>query len=81
MKAALYARVSTDDKDQNPETQLCILREHATARGWTVTGQYVDHASAADLRGRTAWRELWDAEGSERHEKGTFSAGSRQSVD
>ena len=61
MRAALYARVSTVDKDQNPETQLRILREHAQARGWTVAGEYVDHASAADLRGRTAWRELWDA--------------------
>ena len=59
MRAALYARVSTVDKDQNPETQLRILREHAEARGWTVTGEYVDHASAADLRGRTAWRQLW----------------------
>ena len=36
MRAALYARVSTVDKDQNPETQLRILREHAEARGWTV---------------------------------------------
>ena len=36
VRAALYARVSTVDKDQNPETQLRILREHATARGWTV---------------------------------------------
>jgi DNA invertase Pin-like site-specific DNA recombinase len=35
MRAALYARVSTVDKDQNPETQLRILREqagHASAR-------------------------------------------------
>ncbi len=60
MRAALYARVSTVDKDQNPETQLRILREHATARGWTVTGEYVDHASAADLRGRIAWRQVWN---------------------
>ena len=60
MRAALYARVSTVDKDQNPETQLRILREHAEARGWTVTGTYVDHAGATDLRGRMAWRQLWD---------------------
>ena len=38
-RAALYARVSTIDKDQNPGTQLRILREHAEARGWTVTGE------------------------------------------
>ena len=60
MRAALYARVSTVDKDQNPETPLRILREHAEARGWTVTGEYVDHASAADLRGRVAWRQVWN---------------------
>ena len=60
MRAALYARVSTVDKDQNPETQLRILREHAEARGWTVTSEYVDHASAADLRGRVAWRHVWN---------------------
>ena len=60
MRAALYARVSMADGDQNPETQLRILREHATARGWTVTGEYVDHASAADLRGRIAWRQVWN---------------------
>ena len=60
MRAALYARVSTVDKDQNPETQLRILREHAEARGWTVTCENVDHASAAALRGRTAWRQVWN---------------------
>ena len=60
MRTALYARVSTLDKDQNPETQLRILREHAEARGWTVRGEYVDHASAADLRGRVAWRQVWN---------------------
>ena len=64
MRAALYARVSTVDKDQNPETQLRILREHAQARGWEVAGEFIDHASAADLRGRTAWRKLWDDAGS-----------------
>ncbi len=60
VRAALYARVSTVDGDQNPETQLRILREHAAERGWTVTGEYVDHASAADLRGRIAWRQVWN---------------------
>ena len=64
MRAALYARVSTVDHEQNPETQLRLLREHAAARGWDVTHEYVDHASAADLRGRTAWRKLWDDAGS-----------------
>ena len=60
MRAALYARVSTVDHDQNPETQLRLLREHAAARGWDVASEYVDYAGATDLRGRKAWRQLWN---------------------
>jgi DNA invertase Pin-like site-specific DNA recombinase len=52
MRVALYGRVSTNDKDQNPETQLLPLREFAQAQGWTVVGEFVDQASATDLRGR-----------------------------
>ena len=37
MKAALYARVSTTDKDQNTEVQLSKLREYCDDMGWTVT--------------------------------------------
>ena len=58
-RVALYARVSTRDKDQDPELQLRPMREYAVARGWTVT-EYVDHAAAADLRRRTAWARLLD---------------------
>ena len=53
-----YARVSTRDKDQDPETQLYALRNYATQRGWEIVVEYVDQASATDLRGRTAWRDL-----------------------
>jgi len=60
IRAALYARVSTADKDQNPETQLLPLREFAQANGWQVT-EYVDCASAGDLKGRTAWTAMMDA--------------------
>ena len=60
MKVALYARVSTSDKEQNPVTQLLPLRDFAAAQGWQVAGEFVDTASATDLRGRTAWRELLD---------------------
>jgi len=58
MRLALYARVSTTDRDQEPETQLLPLREFAAAQSWQVAGEYVDQASATDLRGRTAWRRL-----------------------
>jgi DNA invertase Pin-like site-specific DNA recombinase len=55
MKTALYARVSTIDKDQNPEVQLSKLREYCRVMGWEIFKEYVDHASAADLSGRRDW--------------------------
>jgi len=42
MKIALYARVSTLDKGQDPQMQLRELREYCQRRGWTVTGEFVD---------------------------------------
>ncbi len=42
----LYARVSTKDKEQNPENQLIRLREYCKARGWNFK-EYVDFASGA----------------------------------
>ena len=48
MKVALYARVSTVDKDQNPETQMVRLRAFAIARGLEVAGEYVDFKSGSD---------------------------------
>ena len=47
MKAALYARVSTKDKGQNPENQLLPMRQLAKERGWTITNEYVEHESAS----------------------------------
>jgi DNA invertase Pin-like site-specific DNA recombinase len=44
--AAIYARVSTKDR-QEVENQLRQLREYATARGWAVQAEYVDHESGA----------------------------------
>ncbi|MDP6714678.1 MAG: recombinase family protein, partial [SAR202 cluster bacterium] len=34
MRVAVYARVSTPDKDQDPETQLMALRDSCRAQGW-----------------------------------------------
>jgi len=42
VRTALYARVSTSDKGQDPEMQLRELREHCERRGWTIIGEYVD---------------------------------------
>ena len=58
MRVAIYARISTTDKDQNPETQLLPLREFAAAREWTVAGEFTDRAPATDLRARAEWRDL-----------------------
>lgn len=44
IRAALYARVSTQDQD--PTHQLRVLREVATRRGWAVT-EYVEVISGA----------------------------------
>ncbi len=60
MRVALYARVSTRDKEQDPETQLYALRAYAAQQGWQIVQEYVDQASATDLRGRVAWRELME---------------------
>ena len=48
MKVALYARVSTSDKDQDPETQLMPMRDFCAAQGWEIFDEYVDYASAND---------------------------------
>ncbi len=43
MKAAIYARVSTNNGHQDPAMQLRELREFCQRRGWTVSGEYVDN--------------------------------------
>ena len=58
MRVAMYARVSTRDKDQNPETQLFNLRSLAQNRGWEVVGEFVDEASAKDMKARVRWRDM-----------------------
>ena len=59
-RVAAYARVSTSDKEQDPETQLIALRDFCHANGWEVVNEYVDKASARDLAHRTEWRRLLD---------------------
>src|ERR671914_514428 len=60
MKVALYARVSTSDKDQDPLTQLLPLRDFCLAQGREVHREYVDYAPANDLAHRLQWRQLLD---------------------
>ncbi|HKT24312.1 MAG TPA: recombinase family protein [Terriglobales bacterium] len=52
MRIAIYARVSTLGHGQDPQMQLRELREYATLRGWSVSGEYVDkgQSGAKDSR-------------------------------
>jgi len=61
MKVALYARVSTDDRGQDPETQLRKLRERSAARGHEIVGEYVDFASGKNARRDELDRLMLDA--------------------
>jgi DNA invertase Pin-like site-specific DNA recombinase len=56
MHVALYARVSTSDQDS--ELQLVELRRYATARGWTVAEEFVDHGVSGSLASRPALDRL-----------------------
>jgi DNA invertase Pin-like site-specific DNA recombinase len=42
VRVALYARVSTADKGQDPRFQTLELQEYCQRRGWSVAGEYVD---------------------------------------
>ena len=44
-RVAIYARVSTVYRGQDPETQLLALREYAARRGFVLVGEYIDYAS------------------------------------
>jgi DNA invertase Pin-like site-specific DNA recombinase len=46
MIVGLYARVSTKDKEQNPENQLLRLREYCKIKDWDYH-EYIDYASGA----------------------------------
>src|SRR4051794_37262170 len=45
MRICFYARVSTRDKGQDVENQLAQMREFVARQGWTLKGEYIDHAS------------------------------------
>jgi DNA invertase Pin-like site-specific DNA recombinase len=56
MRVALYARVSTDKKGQDPLNQIHQLRAFAKKQGWTVYREYVDRAT-----GKTGDRDEFNA--------------------
>ena len=59
-RAAIYARVSTVDRGQDPETQLHQLREYANRRGFGITEEFVDRASGT-RSDRERFRRLLEA--------------------
>lgn len=58
MRVAVYARVSTLDKDQNPEVQLREIREFCQARKWTVVQEFVDHGYSGATDNRPALNQM-----------------------
>ncbi len=60
MRTAIYARVSTVDKGQDPEIQLRPLREYCQARSMEIAGEYVDHMTGSKDR-RPELDKLMDA--------------------
>jgi len=51
-RVALYARVSTVDRGQDPEVQLVQLRAEAARRGWRVASEHVDVGASGATRRR-----------------------------
>ncbi len=43
IRVGIYARVSTTDKNQDPDLQLTPLNEYCKKRGWKISGRYVDY--------------------------------------
>lgn len=58
IRVGIYARVSTSDKSQDPETKLLPLREFAETQRWIIFSVYTDQVPAADVSHRTEWRRL-----------------------
>src|SRR5579864_8230955 len=56
MKAAIYARVSTED--QHLDNQLAELRRFAAQQGWTIVREYTDKATAKN-GDRAGWKQMW----------------------
>jgi DNA invertase Pin-like site-specific DNA recombinase len=57
MKAAIYARVSTNN-GQNPEMQLEEVRAYCKRRGWEIAGEYVDTGISGSKEHRPALDRL-----------------------
>jgi DNA invertase Pin-like site-specific DNA recombinase len=61
VRAFLYARVSTQDKGQDPENQLPEMRRSVKIRNWQLRHEYIDHASAGGKKVREQFDEMLEA--------------------
>jgi DNA invertase Pin-like site-specific DNA recombinase len=61
LRAALYARVSTSNKDQDPEVQLLELRPYVERRGWALAGEFVDEGISGAREARPGLDALMKA--------------------
>ena len=61
VRIAIYARVSTDDKGQDPENQLRQLRQWCANAGHELIREYVDHESGRKgVNGRKQFAALFE---------------------
>ena len=61
MRIAIYARVSTDDRGQDPENQLHQLRQWCTDAGHQLVHEYVDKESGRNgTNGRKQFAALFE---------------------
>src|ERR1700678_2819987 len=58
LRVGIYARVSTDDKGQDPLNQLLQLREFATRQGWSIVKEYTDEQTAKNGN-RPGFQTMW----------------------
>ncbi len=65
IRIAIYCRVSTRDKGQDPENQFKQLREFAKAQGWQIVREFIDQASAKNSD-RIEFKKMLEA--ASRHE-------------
>jgi hypothetical protein len=62
LRVGIYARVSTDDRGQDPLNQLLQLRAFAQEQGWAIVREYTDEMTAKNSK-RPGFQAMWkDAE-------------------
>ena len=60
MKCAIYTRVSTKDKCQDPLNHVDKLRKYCQKQGWEIAGEYIDLCSGKTAN-RPQFQALFDA--------------------